>query len=65
MEDTMKKEELQRIEKERYRARRRAVSDATERPLASDVMTQSFDHVVEVHGIRFEAVKLFHARKGK
>ncbi|KAI5992946.1 kinase-like domain-containing protein [Pisolithus albus] len=44
-------------------ARRRAQSDATEVPSAGDTLTESFPTEVEFRGIRFSAVKMFHARR--
>lgn len=32
---------------------------------SEDVLTQSFDKEVEIGGIRFDTVKLFHPRKGE
>lgn len=45
-------------------ARRRAQSDATEVPSVGDTLTESFPVEVEFKGIRFNAVKMFHPRKG-
>lgn len=45
-------------------ARRRAQSDATEVPSAGDTLTESFPVVVELRGIRFNVVKMFHPRRG-
>ena len=45
-------------------ARRRAQSDATEVPSVGDILTESFPIEVEFRGIRFNAVKMFHSRKG-
>lgn len=45
-------------------ARRRAQSDATEAPSVGDTLTESFNTEIEFRGIRFNAVKMFHPRKG-
>ena len=45
-------------------ARRRAQSDATEVPSVGDTLTESFPTEIEFRGIRFNAVKMFHPRKG-
>ncbi|TDL16229.1 Serine/threonine-protein kinase [Rickenella mellea] len=60
-EDTIKKEELQRLEKERHRARRRAFSDATVQP--TDAQTESFDEPIGAFGIQFDTVKLYHPQQ--
>lgn len=62
-QDTRRKQEAQRMEKERHKARRRAMSDATEKPML-DVSTESFDHDIVISGARFNSVKLFHGRNG-
>lgn len=59
----LQKEGMQRLERERHRARRRALSDATEKP-SNEVMIESFDEEIETTGIRFQAVRLFHPRQG-
>ena len=66
------KEQLQadaqrhQMERERHRARHRARSDATEVPdLADDILTQSFDREINVNGLCFLTVKLFHPQHGK
>ncbi|KDQ55382.1 hypothetical protein JAAARDRAFT_37399 [Jaapia argillacea MUCL 33604] len=54
----------QQAEKEKFvRARKRAESDATEVPSAGDTPTESFSSELEVQGVRFNSVKLFHPRK--
>jgi translation initiation factor 2-alpha kinase 4 len=45
-------------------ARRRAQSDATEVPSSGDTLTESFPNEIEFRGVRFNAVKMFHPRKG-
>lgn len=45
-------------------ARRRAQSDATEVPSSGDTLTESFRNEIEFRGVRFNAVKMFHPRKG-
>lgn len=58
------REELQRQEQEeRQKARRRAYSDVTERPSVESTI-ESFDEDVEVSGIKFDSVRLYHGRKG-
>lgn len=44
-------------------ARRRAQSDATEVPSAGDTLTESFPVEVELRGIRFNVVKMFHPKR--
>jgi translation initiation factor 2-alpha kinase 4 len=46
-------------------ARRRAQSDATEVPSSGDTLTESFPNEIEFRGVRFNAVKMFHPRKGQ
>lgn len=46
-------------------ARRRAQSDATEVPSSGDTLTESFPNEIEFRGVRFNAVKMFHPRKGR
>jgi translation initiation factor 2-alpha kinase 4 len=54
------------IERERFRARHRAQSDATEVPeLTDDILTQNFDREIIVNELCFRAVKLFHPRQGQ
>ena len=55
----------QQLEREKFKARQRAQSDATEVPPSTeDILTQSFDVEIEVDGICFNVVKLFHPLKG-
>ncbi len=63
-QDTRRKLESQRVEKERHKARKRAMSDATEKP-AFDVATENFDQDIVISGVRFNSVKLYHGRNGK
>ncbi|KDQ55313.1 hypothetical protein JAAARDRAFT_37347 [Jaapia argillacea MUCL 33604] len=54
----------QQAEKEKFvRARKRAESDAMEVPSARDTPIESFGSELEVQGVRFNSVKLFHPRK--
>lgn len=62
-DDARRKEDLQRQEIERRRARRRALSDATEKPNL-EVSTASFDQEVVIGDVRFDTVRLFHGRQG-
>lgn len=61
--------ERQQIERENFqRARKRAISDATEIPPSSDTLTdltptESFSDEITWQGVNFRAVKLFHPRK--
>ncbi|KAI0029609.1 kinase-like domain-containing protein [Vararia minispora EC-137] len=55
----------QQQEKEKFRKRHRAKSDAAESEFPAspeDILTESFDDLVEVDGIRFNTVKLFHPK---
>ncbi|KAF8883813.1 hypothetical protein BD779DRAFT_1674349 [Infundibulicybe gibba] len=53
----------QQLEKERqYRARKRANSEATEVPVTWDTPTETFSQEVEISGVRFNTVKIFHPR---
>lgn len=62
-DDARRKEDLQRLETERRRARRRALSDATEKPNL-EVSIASFDQEVVIGDVRFDTVRLFHGRQG-
>ncbi|KAG6864912.1 hypothetical protein C0991_006441 [Blastosporella zonata] len=46
-----------------YRARKRANSESTMIPSSGDTMTESFPHDVEVNGVTFNTVRLFHPRQ--
>ena len=54
---------------QQYKARKRANSEATEVPFMGEldfqVPTEVFSHEMEIDGVRFNAVKLFHPRSGK
>jgi len=57
--------ERQQQEKEKLRKRHRAKSDAAESEFPAspeDILTETFDDVIEVEGIRFNTVKLFHPK---
>lgn len=60
-EDFRRREEMERLEKERTKARRRAMSDVTERP-AYGPSIERFDDFVTIDGVRFDTIKLFHGR---
>ena len=53
---------------QQYKARKRANSEATEVPFMGEgdfqVPTEVFSHEMEIDGVRFNAVKLFHPRSG-
>ena len=61
--DVRRKHELARQENERRRARRRALSDATEKP-ALEASTISFQNEIKIGSTRFDSVRLYHGRKG-
>ena len=54
---------------QQHKARKRANSEATEVPFMGEgdfqVPTEVFGHEMEIDGVRFNAVKLFHPRSGK
>ena len=55
---------------QQYKARKRANSESTEVPFMGEggdfqVPTEVFDHEMDIDGVRFNAVKLFHPRSGK
>jgi eukaryotic translation initiation factor 2-alpha kinase 4 len=54
---------------QQYKARKRANSESTEVPFMGEgdfqVPTEVFNHEMEIDGVRFNAVKLFHPRSGK
>ena len=62
--DARRKEELQRQEQERLRARRRAYSDVTERPTVESSI-ETLDEEVDAFGARFDSVRLYHGRRGQ
>lgn len=47
-----------------HKGRNRANSESTEVPTWGDTPTESFDEEIEVDGVRFRSVKVFHPRKG-
>ena len=53
---------------QQYKARKRANSEATEVPFIGEgdfqVPTEVFGHEMDIDGVRFNAVKLFHPRSG-
>lgn len=63
-EDFRKREEMERLEREKNKARRRAMSDVTERP-AQGMTVEKFDETIEIDGVSFDSVKLFHGRTRK
>jgi translation initiation factor 2-alpha kinase 4 len=57
--------ERQQLEKEKLRQRHRAKSDAAESEFPAspeDILTETFDEMIDVNGIRFNTVKLFHPK---
>lgn len=54
---------------QQYKARKRANSEAIEVPFMGEldfqVPPEVFSHEMEIDGVRFNAVKLFHPRSGK
>ncbi|KAG6898698.1 hypothetical protein C0993_005051 [Termitomyces sp. T159_Od127] len=65
-EEEFKEEALRQLaERElQYKARKRANSESTMIPSSGDTMTESFPHNVEVDGVTFNTVRLFHPRQG-
>jgi len=65
-EEMFKEEAMRQLlaREQQYRARKRANSEATETPMSGDTMTESFPHAVEINGVSFDTVKLFHPRQG-
>ena len=56
----------QQLAKERqYKARKRANSEATEVPVSGDTPTETFSQEMEINGVRFNTVKIFHPRIGE
>jgi translation initiation factor 2-alpha kinase 4 len=56
----------QQLAKERqYKARKRANSEATEVPVSGDTPTETFNEEMEINGVRFNTVKIFHPRIGE
>ncbi|GLB36853.1 putative anticodon binding domain of tRNAs [Lyophyllum shimeji] len=64
-EEEFKEEAMRQLaEREQlYKARKRANSETTEIPMSADTMTESFPHDVEVNGVTFNTVRLFHPRQ--
>ncbi|KAJ7432513.1 kinase-like domain-containing protein [Mycena galericulata] len=51
----------QQLAKERqYKARKRANSEATEVPVGGDTPTEAFSEPIDVDGVQFHAVRIFH-----
>ena len=55
----------QLLAREEFKARNRAYSESTAVPVASDTLTETFDNEMEVNGLRFDTVKLFHPKNGE
>jgi translation initiation factor 2-alpha kinase 4 len=56
----------QHMEREKhFKARNRSSSEATAIPYAGDTPIESFNREIEAWGVRFNAVKFFHPRKGE
>ena len=57
------------VKEQQYKARKRANSEATEVPFMGEgdfqVPTEVFGQEMEIDGVQFNAVKLFHPRSGK
>ncbi|KAG6856809.1 hypothetical protein H0H87_000506 [Tephrocybe sp. NHM501043] len=64
-EEEFKEEALRQLaERElQYKARKRANSESTMMASSGDTMTESFPHDVEVNGVKFNTVRLFHPRQ--
>ncbi|KAI0320013.1 hypothetical protein OF83DRAFT_1275377 [Amylostereum chailletii] len=65
-EEMLADAQRQQVEREKHRARQRARSDATEVPTSpglEDIITQGFDAEIEIDGIHFSSVKLFHPKQ--
>ncbi|KAJ4471431.1 hypothetical protein J3R30DRAFT_3709861 [Lentinula aciculospora] len=60
--DALRKEEMHREERECQKARRRALSDATEKPMV-ETAVETFDSEIEAYDMRFDTVRLYHGRK--
>jgi len=54
----------QLLAREEFKARNRAYSESTAVPVAGDTLTETFNLEIEVNGLRFSTVKLFHPRNG-
>jgi len=55
------------VKEQQHKARKRANSEATEVPFMGDgdLPTEMFGHEMDINGVQFNAVKLFHPRSGK
>ncbi|KAF5376991.1 hypothetical protein D9615_007308 [Tricholomella constricta] len=64
-EEEFKEEAMRQLaaREQQYKARKRANSESTEIPTSADTMTESFHHNVEVNGVTFNTVRLFHPRQ--
>ncbi|RDB27411.1 eIF-2-alpha kinase GCN2 [Hypsizygus marmoreus] len=64
-EEEFKEEAMRELaeREQQYRARKRANSEATETPMSGDTMTESFTHEIEINGVSFNTVRLFHPRQ--
>lgn len=64
-EEEFKEEAMRQLaaREQQSRARKRANSESTEIPASADTMTESFPNTVEVHGVQFNTVRLFHPRQ--
>ncbi|KAG5641706.1 hypothetical protein DXG03_004410 [Asterophora parasitica] len=61
-EEQFKEEAMRQLaaREQQHRARKRANSESTEIPTSADTMTESFHQSVEVNGVTFNTVRLFH-----
>lgn len=66
-EEQFKEEAMRQLlaREQQYKARKRANSEATEMPMSGDTMTESFPQEVNINGVTFNTVKLFHPRAGR
>ena len=62
-EDLRRRSELHGQERERIKARRRGLSDATVRPTFEGVM-ETFERDIEAYDSSFRSVRLYHGREG-
>ncbi|TFK23737.1 other/PEK/GCN2 protein kinase [Coprinopsis marcescibilis] len=51
-------------QEQQYQSRKRANSEATEVPFMSETPLETFYDEIEIEGVQFNTVKLFHPRKG-
>ncbi|KAF9457367.1 kinase-like domain-containing protein [Collybia nuda] len=63
-EEQFKEEAMRQLlaREQQYKARKRANSEATEMPISGDTMTETFAQEVNINGVSFNTVKLFHPR---